>query len=281
MLISVVIPTFNRGHLIKKCIESVLAQTYKNIEVIIVDDGSTDNTEEVVRGIEDSRVMYVYQDNQGACVARNKGIAVAKGAYIAFQDSDDEWMPEKLKKQSMILDTHPDIDIVCCKTRCKKLDGTEFVSLKNRDEGIINNDIGPYGISTQTLLVRRNVFDHVLFDPNVTRYQDLDFLLCATKNHKLYCVSECLVLRYHENDSISSHPERILSMATYFQDKHADIINDKKQFLSYFLASMLIEVANSTDRREDYINKALEINKSAKIFIKIFICNVKSLIKRQ
>ena len=273
MLISVVIPTYNRGHLIRKCIESVLAQTYKDIEVIVVDDGSTDNTKEVIKGISDNRVRYLYQKNQGACVARNLGIESAKGEYIAFQDSDDEWLPDKLEKQNEILERNPDIDIVCCKTICKKLDGTEFVSLKTRNEGIIGIDAGPYGISTQTLLVRKNVFKDVTFDPNVTRYQDLDFLLCAIKKHKLYCVSECLVIRHHENDSISTHPDRVYKMTEYFQKKHADVIKEKKQFLSYFLASALIDESRHLPGKEKkkYIRKALELKPSLKIISKIII----------
>ena len=275
-MISVVIPSFNRAHIISNSIKSVLDQTYRDIEVIVVDDGSTDNTKEAVLSIDDDRVKYIYQENQGACVARNLGISVAKGEYIAFQDSDDEWLPDKLVKQSAVLDEHPNVDIVCCKTLCKKLDGSEFISLKDRSEGIISNDVGPYGISTQTLLVRRNVFKDVLFDANVTRYQDLDFLLCAIKKHQLYCVSECLVLRYHENDSISTHSERVYKMAEYFQKKHSDIMEDKKQFLSYFFASALIDESKALPYKErrKYINKALELNCSIKVIAKCVLSMV-------
>ena len=88
-LVSVIIPTYNRAHLIKRSAMSVLNQTYSNLELIIVDDGSTDNTEEVVKSIDDNRVIYIKQPNQGACAARNNGIDHAKGEFIAFQDSDD------------------------------------------------------------------------------------------------------------------------------------------------------------------------------------------------
>ena len=89
-LISVVIPTYNRGKVIRKSIESVLNQSYKNIELIIIDDGSTDNTEFVVKKISDNRIKYIkLNENKGACYARNIGIKKAKGKYIAFVDSDD------------------------------------------------------------------------------------------------------------------------------------------------------------------------------------------------
>ena len=97
--ISVIIPTYNRGNMIERAVRSVLNQTYNNIEVIVVDDGSTDNTEEVIKDIKDTSVIYIKEANAGACVARNKGIDVSSGDYIAFLDSDDEWFPEKLEIQ--------------------------------------------------------------------------------------------------------------------------------------------------------------------------------------
>ena len=93
--VSVVIPTFNRADTIGDSIKSVLEQTFKDFEVIVVDDGSTDGTESVVAAFGDSRIKYIMQDNAGACAARNNGIRHANGEYIAFQDSDDYWMPRK------------------------------------------------------------------------------------------------------------------------------------------------------------------------------------------
>lgn len=99
-LVSVVIPAFNRGKTISYCLNSVLAQTYENIEVVVVDDCSTDNTVEVVNGYSDPRVRcIVLEKNSGAQAARNRGIKEATGDWIAFQDSDDEWKPRKLEKQ--------------------------------------------------------------------------------------------------------------------------------------------------------------------------------------
>lgn len=99
-LISVIIPAFNRGKTISYCLNSVLAQTYENIEVIVVDDCSTDNTVEVVKNYTDPRVRCIVSEkNSGAQATRNRGIRAATGDWIAFQDSDDEWKPEKLEKQ--------------------------------------------------------------------------------------------------------------------------------------------------------------------------------------
>ena len=94
-MVSIIIPTYNRADKLKAAIMSVLNQTYCDLELIIVDDGSTDDTKNVVANIDDNRLRYVYQKNAGACVARNNGIEEAHGDYIAFHDSDDVWHLDK------------------------------------------------------------------------------------------------------------------------------------------------------------------------------------------
>ena len=99
-VVSVIIPTYNRAHLIGRAIRSVLDQTYQDWELIVVDDASTDDIPGIVKGFTDGRVKYIRHDeNKGAAAARNTGIQAARGAYIAFLDSDDEWLPEKLERQ--------------------------------------------------------------------------------------------------------------------------------------------------------------------------------------
>lgn len=105
-MISVVIPAYNAGGFIKRTIDSVLAQTYRDYEVIVVDDGSTDNTAEAVRSYA-GKVRYIYQENAGDGPARNTGIRAAKGDWIAFLDHDDEWLPQKLELQMKLLDRNP------------------------------------------------------------------------------------------------------------------------------------------------------------------------------
>jgi len=97
-VVSVIIPTYNRAKLVTKAIDSVLAQTYTDYEIIVIDDGSTDNTKEVLEPYM-HKIKYIYQDNAGVYVARNLGIRQAKGQWIAFLDSDDQWLPEKLACQ--------------------------------------------------------------------------------------------------------------------------------------------------------------------------------------
>ena len=111
-LVTVIIPTYNRANLAIEAVESVLNQTYTHVEVIVVDDGSTDNTREVINAIPDDRVRYIYQDNARQAAARNNGMRAARGEYIAFLDSDDLFLPEKLAKQVDYLQKHPQIDFL-------------------------------------------------------------------------------------------------------------------------------------------------------------------------
>lgn len=110
-LVSVVIPTYNRDGLIRAAIDSVLAQTYQSVEIIVVDDGSRDRTREVVEAY-GHPVRYVYKENGGVAAARNTGFRHARGEFIALLDSDDEWMPWKLEAQIRILEQFPDVGMV-------------------------------------------------------------------------------------------------------------------------------------------------------------------------
>ena len=107
--VSVILPTYNRAEILKKSIDSVLMQSYPEFELLIVDDGSTDNTKELVASYEDSRIRYLYTEiNRGAAAARNFGIENASGNadFIAFEDSDDLWHKDKLKKQIKEMEQH-------------------------------------------------------------------------------------------------------------------------------------------------------------------------------
>jgi GT2 family glycosyltransferase len=113
-LVSIVVPTYNRAYCLRRTIDSVLTQTYPHFEIVLVDDGSTDNTRELVEGMvaRDSRIRYFYHPNAGVCAARNCGLRAAKGDYVALLDSDDVWKPWKLEVQLACLDFLPEVGMI-------------------------------------------------------------------------------------------------------------------------------------------------------------------------
>ena len=188
--VSVVIPTHNRSKLIKETIESVLSQTYKEFEIIVVDNGSTDDTREVVCSIDDERIRYYYQENTGSPTKpRNRGIQLAKGKYIAFLDSDDLWLPEKLEKQIPILDNHPEVGLVY--SDAYKVDSGEIIGRVFEDVKPCRGNIFPElflgnFISCLTVVVRKTVLDKVgIFNPDFAIAQDYDLFLRIARFFKV------------------------------------------------------------------------------------------------
>ena len=172
-MISVIIPTYNRAALLKKAVDSVLAQHDVELELLVVDDGSTDNTAEVMAGITDPRVRYLPQEcNRGACAARNVGVREARGEYIAFQDSDDQWHPDKLARQlEYLLEKNADI-VFCAMNRHDEQKGktTFFPPDHTESRQIAYPDLLPYNlISTQTIFGRRECFLATPFDEEFPR----------------------------------------------------------------------------------------------------------------
>lgn len=114
-LVSIIVPTFNRAHIIKQAIESVQRQTYNNWELIIVDDGSTDDTDHVVSSFHDDRIVYCKKANQGPSAARNKGVGIAKGTWVAYLDSDDILYPDYLEVMMESLEAYPKVVFAICR----------------------------------------------------------------------------------------------------------------------------------------------------------------------
>ena len=129
-LVSVVIPTFNRAKVVTRAIDSVLEQTYRNCEVIVVDDGSTDDTADVLRSYKD-KIVYIQQKNAGPSAARNRGIRESKGEFIAFLDSDDLWFATKLERQAGLLtDAGPETPCCLCDSLIRMPGGQERSSFE-------------------------------------------------------------------------------------------------------------------------------------------------------
>lgn len=211
-LISVIIPVYNRERTIEKALMSVLDQTYKNLEVIVVDDGSTDQTKAIILKQNDPRIRLISQENQGACVARNTGIEAASGTFIAFQDSDDEWLADKLEKQMKVFQKEPGTDVVFCNAikYISEIDkqGEKLVTDK-RTGFVTRDDLQKRSlVSTQTMLLRSICLNEIRFDPQMPRLQDFDLVYRLCESFSFFYLNEPLVNMYVQSDSISCHPEK-------------------------------------------------------------------------
>ena len=161
--ISVILPSYNRAHLIERAIQSVLEQTYYDLELIIVDDGSSDNTEAVVRKLRDGRIRYVkHEIKSGANAARNTGIRVARGIFLAFQDSDDYWLPHKLEEQMRVFSSAPE-NVGVVYTGFWRIEGEERTyipsnEIKNKNGDVHKGLLAGNFVTTQAVLIKRECF---------------------------------------------------------------------------------------------------------------------------
>ena len=198
-LVSVVIPTFNRRDYITTALDSVLAQTYKDYEIVIIDDGSSDDTKEVLKPYQDD-IRYFYQENRGISGARNRGIRESRGDYIALLDSDDYWLPEKLKCQTDRIKEEPECGMVA--TRCSSIapDGTFRKKNRPGKSGWILNDIFKANfIRTSSALITRKCFDTVgLFDESLPEGEEYDLWLRIAKQYPIVFINEPLTV-YTDN----------------------------------------------------------------------------------
>jgi glycosyltransferase involved in cell wall biosynthesis len=213
--VSVIIPTYNQAHFIAESIQSVLDQTFQDFEIVVVDDGSTDNTKEVVCNFKDVRIKYIYQENNGVSTARNTGICASTGEYIAFLDSDDVLLKNSLEKRVQVLNRHPEVAfiygwnyIIDEKGRIVKLskkrqkhtcvrEGSEQI----RDFLIHGNRIGVCCAMAR----QRCLYEVGLFDPTF-HYgsEDFDMWVRLDKRYAVACIAEPLAIYRIHSGSISA-----------------------------------------------------------------------------
>lgn len=213
--VSIIVPTFNRGHLLPRAIKSVLEQTLSNIELIIVNDGSTDNTIDIVNQQSDQRIILINLDkNYGATYARNVGIAAARAELVAFLDSDDEWLSTKLELQVDRLNcsTDPLASVVYCLESSLHQNFQEYEDLQSASttklhEGdvflhICTRELCP---TTSMVLIKRAALLHVGgFDITLPSHQDCDlFLKLAQMSNHFLAVNKVLIIKHDSGFRIS------------------------------------------------------------------------------
>lgn len=231
--ITVILPTYNRENLIGRSIDSVLSQTYTNLELLIIDDASMDCTEKVVKSYTDSRINYVkLERNSGACIARNLGIQMATGDFVAFLDSDDKWDNKFLEKLTGKL-VQEKADVAFCRF--------SYRDSKNKKQVVPNFEINTDRIYEQLLydnfvangaiLLRRECLEKESFDVNLKRFQDWDLYLRIFKNFKCVFLDEILLNVYYQPTSITGtvSKEKVRqALEVIYKKNYNEIITNKK-----------------------------------------------------
>ena len=218
-LVSVIIPTHNAGKFIAQALQTVLDQTYAQYEVTVVDDGSTDETKDILREF-DGSIRYLYQDNRGPSAARNAGIRIAQGDYICFLDADDLWVPNKLESQIAFFEEHADIGLVFSDeeeisthgtTRHSRLARSRFCSdlvghapVRTAFQKLLIENFIP----TSTVMIRKECFAKAgLFDQTLTVVEDRDLWLRIAAHFEIACLPRVLGKKLEHERNISGNSQ--------------------------------------------------------------------------
>lgn len=244
--VSIILPTYNRAELLPRSLASVLGQTDGDFELIVIDDGSGDDTAAVVASFADERIRYVkLPRNRGVSGARNAGLDLARGTYIAFQDSDDEWLPGKLQRQRRELEKHPEAAVVYSDMYRMGADGR---MLYFRSPTIVRGRlVNPqtrywqtYMLAMQPALVRRACFDKLRFDEEFGTFDDLDLYLRFAQHYDFLHISEPFV-KYYETSGVTSNRRVELRDRGRLVRKYARaLLSDNPAFVVKEMADVLL-----------------------------------------
>ncbi len=262
-LVSVIMPTYNRGYIIENAINSILSQSYSNIELIIVDDCSTDNTEEVVKKYNDARLFYYRLDkNSGANAARNYGIEKSKGSYITFQDSDDVSEKNRIFEQVNCIINN---NVYWTFSSFKRINNKKSTIVPNsyiESDDILDKLLYGNFITTQCILGKREIFDDIKFDISLPRFQDWDLAIRLANKYKCYHLNKVLNNVYLQSDSITKNPKKGEDALIIISDKYSDIMNNK-HIARIYCRIAIFKMLQDKDATK-YFNKCINISSDIK-----------------
>lgn len=219
-LVSVIIPAYNASATIVATLESVLKQSFEGFEIIVVDDGSTDDTADVVKSLQDHRIRYIYQENAERAAARNRGIVEARGQYLAFLDADDLWMDQKLEKQLFVFKDNPSVSLVYSDLiYFDALTGEDIIQYGQKLFKLYRGSVLPQllkvcFIQSPTPLIKRTVLEKMeWFDPSLPPTEDWDLWLRIAARSFIDYVPEPLArYRFHDYlDNWRRSPDSMLA----------------------------------------------------------------------
>ena len=237
--VSVIIPTYNRGHLLGRALQSVLHQTFTDLEIIIVDDGSNDKSESLVKWDHNPRIRCIrHNENKGVSAARNTGIEAARGKYIGFLDDDDEWLPEKLLKQIQAFkEARPETGIVYTAFRRIVRDAQYTIPSPRKrqiDGSMFKNLFWGNFITASAVLIKKECFEKAgMFDEELPSFQDWDLWLRMARHYPFAYIDEPLAIQYGQEDSLSSNSEAALPALDLIFAKYSDdMFKENKKLLA-------------------------------------------------
>jgi glycosyltransferase involved in cell wall biosynthesis len=277
-LISVILPTYNRANLISRSIKSVLNQTFDDFELIIVDDGSSDNTEYVASTFIDNRIKFFkLAKNQGQNPALNFGVSKTSGKYIAFIDSDDEWLPDFLYKSVNLFKDDESLGAVYASAYGQDLDGKLYSGYNFSLKGNIYKEVLEQGYLSYmiTIVVKKEIIDLLKplpFDPEFTYAQDDDFCFQVSKIAKVGLIEEPLAIIHSDSgDQLSKNSlARAYGREKLFKKYRNEISNicGRKILFDYFSKlGYLFYLANDKIKARYYFIEAIKIYPLSKALI--------------
>ncbi len=239
--VSVILPTYNRAALLPRAMRSVLAQTYDDLELIVVDDASSDDTAEVIGQFEDPRIRFLrHESNRGGSAARNTGIEAARGRYIAFQDSDDEWMLDKLSRQVAAMDEAGEsVGVVYCSyLRCMEKAAVYVPEphVRRREGNLLPEILLHNFVGTPTLLVRRECLEAAgLFLEGLPRFQDWELVIRLARACRFRLLEEPLVIAHFSAGNTSSNDAAASTAMDMILERHGAALREDPRVLANFL----------------------------------------------
>lgn len=279
-MVSVIIPTYNRANTLGRAVKSVLEQTIRQVEIIIVDDASTDDTRQIVERFDDPRIRYIkLPENRGACAARNIGIDQAKGEFIAFQDSDDEWHSDKLAIQLNAIQKQNADVVTCAYYQIRGGQRRKIPEYEIDNHEILTSLLWKNFIGTPTILGKRHCFVDEPFDANIPRYQDWELMLRIVKKYKVFFINSPLVTAYLQENCITMDQSiRDETFACAVVKKHMDVLEKNAPLLTHYYRWIAYLKRINKDYSVNYYAQAL---KSGGFNLKLFLRSVEFEIKRR
>ena len=266
MNISVIIPTFNRKETLKRAIQSVVMQSYTPYEIIVIDDGSDDGTKEWLKD-NFPNVKYIYQMNSGVSSARNKGIKFARGDWIALLDSDDEWLPSKLKDQANEIELNPAAKFLHTNEIWIR-NGVRVNQMKKHKKYggyIFEKCLDMCRISPSSVLIKKDIFDEIgMFDETLKVCEDYDLWLRFASKYQVHFLDQPLIKKYGgHSDQLSKVDDGIESYRIRSLKKimNSSILNKKQKTITKdVLVKKMYIYAKGLEKR----NKIRELNDTKK-----------------